>query len=458
MRRRFHEPTSVEAKTAAATGGELEVVGDEQERGTAAGLDGEEELGHCASGSLIEIAGRLVGQEDVGLVRERAGKGHALLLAARKLGREMVHPVRKPDLGEELGSARLRIRPTEQFHRQGDVLARGHRWHEMEGLEQDADVPPAKARELVLAQAIEFPAAHHDAAAGGALDAADDGKQARFSRARGTHDAHHRPGLDRKIDPAQDRNRSARPLKDQVNVFKIDHDARRPFSHVKPREDMDRMARPSKLLRLLAALAFPFTVLHAFASSPEGCRIAVLGDSLTAGLGLPAGEAFPARLEAALRARGFPCAVIDAGVSGDTSAGGAARIAWVLADRPSHLLVELGGNDALRALPPEQLEENLERIVLTAKNQNVAVMIAGMLAPTNLGPEYGAAFAAAYQKVVDRHQLAFYPFFLDGLVDRPDLFQKDGIHPNAAGVAEIVARILPTVEAWLRESGVLPRP
>ncbi|MCX8102334.1 MAG: arylesterase [Geminicoccaceae bacterium] len=218
------------------------------------------------------------------------------------------------------------------------------------------------------------------------------------------------------------------------------------------RSDMERTPTRRKMLALLAASG----LVAAAPARAADCRIAVLGDSLAAGYGLPPAAAFPARLEAALRARGFPCAVLDAGVSGDTSAGGAARVGWVLADRPSHLLVELGGNDALRALPPEQLEANLERIVAAARTAGVPVMIAGMLAPTNLGPEYGAAFAAAYRRVVDRHDLAFYPFFLDGLVGRPELFQADGIHPNAAGVAVIVEGILPTVEAWLVATGVSP--
>ncbi len=216
------------------------------------------------------------------------------------------------------------------------------------------------------------------------------------------------------------------------------------------------MERASTRRKVLAALVAG-TIVHLRPAGAAECRIAVLGDSLTAGYGLAVADAFPARLEAALRSRGWACAVVDAGVSGDTSAGGAARVAWVLADRPTHLLVELGGNDALRALPPEELEANLERIVAAARAQGVPVMIAGMLAPSNLGADYGDAFAAAYRRVVDRHALAFYPFFLDGLMGRPTFFQADGIHPNAAGVTLVVERILPSVEAWLRATGVSRR-
>lgn len=219
---------------------------------------------------------------------------------------------------------------------------------------------------------------------------------------------------------------------------------------------MERSVTRRKVLGELWAVLAATVLPSVRAPAAAACRIAVLGDSLTAGYGLALADAFPVRLEAALRGLGFPCSVIDAGVSGDTSAGGAARVDWVLADRPSHLLVELGGNDALRALPPEELEANLERIVAAARAVGVPVMIAGMLAPTNLGADYGRAFAAAYRRVVDRHGLAFYPFFLDGLIDRPDLFQADGIHPNAAGVAVIVERILPSIEAWLRATGVSP--
>jgi acyl-CoA thioesterase-1 len=206
-----------------------------------------------------------------------------------------------------------------------------------------------------------------------------------------------------------------------------------------------RLNRRRGLVLLAGLLLGPRSPARAAAA----CRLAVLGDSLTAAYGLPLEDGFPARLEAALRARGHDCVIIDAGVSGDTSAGGRARLDWVLADRPTHLLVELGANDALRALPPEQLEANLDAIVTTARGQGVSVMIAGMLAPPNLGDAYGEAFALAYRRVAERHGVPLYPFFLDGVAAVPELNQADGIHPNAQGVREIVARILPAVEAWL---------
>jgi acyl-CoA thioesterase I len=209
---------------------------------------------------------------------------------------------------------------------------------------------------------------------------------------------------------------------------------------------MDRRA-----LTLKAGLLLGLAASAAGAAQPY--RIAVLGDSLTAGQGLPLEQAFPAVLEQALRRAGHDCTVIDAGVSGDTSAGGVARVDWVLADAPSHLIVELGANDGLRALPTDALERNLEAIVTAAEAQSIPVLLAGMLAPPNLGAAYTGAYKAVYTRVAERHSLPLYPFFLDGAIGVAGMMQPDGIHPNAAGVAEIVRRMLPHVDRWLSNSG-----
>ncbi len=176
-------------------------------------------------------------------------------------------------------------------------------------------------------------------------------------------------------------------------------------------------------------------------------RIAVLGDSLTAGFGLPKEDAFPARLEAALRAGGHAWQVVDAGVSGDTSAGGLARLDWVLADEPEVVIVELGANDGLRGLPTDRMEANLDAILAQTRSSGSTVLLAGMRAPANFGPDYEAAFRAVYERLAAEHGVAFYPFFLEGVAMEPHLNQSDGIHPNADGVAEIVRRIMPHVVA-----------
>lgn len=201
----------------------------------------------------------------------------------------------------------------------------------------------------------------------------------------------------------------------------------------------------------LAAVCAGWTAapLPAGAKGPTPCRLAVLGDSLTAGYGVALEDAFPVRLEAALDDRGYACAVLDAGVSGDTSAGGLARLDWVLGDDPTHLLVELGGNDALRALPVDAMAANLAAIIEGAQARAVHVMLLGMLAPPNLGSRYTDAFAAVFPALAERYDVPLYPFFLDGVAAEPALLNADGIHPNAAGVAVIVDRLLPAVTAWL---------
>jgi acyl-CoA thioesterase-1 len=153
--------------------------------------------------------------------------------------------------------------------------------------------------------------------------------------------------------------------------------------------------------------------------------------------------------------------VLDGGVSGDTTAGGLARLDWALADRPDAVIVELGGNDGLRALPPAQTEANLAAILDRLAARGTPALLAGMLAPPNLGAAYGGEFAAVFHRLAQaRPGVVFYPFFLDGVAADPALNQPDGIHPNAAGVAEIVRRILPAVEALLAKvpGAAPPRP
>lgn len=179
----------------------------------------------------------------------------------------------------------------------------------------------------------------------------------------------------------------------------------------------------------------------------------MVGDSLTAGFGLPEDQAFPARLEAALKERGHAVRVINAGVSGDTTAGGKARLDWTLADRPQVVIVELGSNDALRGLDPAQTEANLDAIVGRAKASGARVLLAGMLAPSNWGREYQQRFDAVFPRLAEKHGVPLYPFFLDGVALDPKLNQQDGIHPNAAGVEIIVQRILPAVEALVKDGG-----
>jgi len=181
--------------------------------------------------------------------------------------------------------------------------------------------------------------------------------------------------------------------------------------------------------------------------------ILALGDSLTAGFGLAQPDSFTVQLEAALAKAGTVAKIKNAGVSGDTSAGGRARLAWALAEKPDAVMIELGANDGLRGLNPKRTEANLDAIIAMAKAQGLPVLLTGMRAPPNLGVEYGEEFNSLFARLARKHEVLFYPFFLEGVAALPTLNQADGIHPNGQGVAEIVRRLVPIVEKLITQVG-----
>ena len=175
-------------------------------------------------------------------------------------------------------------------------------------------------------------------------------------------------------------------------------------------------------------------------------RIAVLGDSLSAGYGLPASAAFPARLEQALTAKGIKVTVANAAVSGNTVADGLARLDWSIPDGTDAVILELGANDALRGFDPAITRRGLTEIVKRLKQRKIEILLAGMLAPRNMGEAYGRSFDAIYPQLAEAEDLLLYPFFLEGVAADPKLNLPDGLHPTAEGIGVIVERILPTVE------------
>ena len=180
-------------------------------------------------------------------------------------------------------------------------------------------------------------------------------------------------------------------------------------------------------------------------AASEPIHILMLGDSLTAGYGLIKSESLPARLQAALEHTLPGLKVINSGISGDTTAGGRARLAWSLATRPNAVIIALGANDGIRGLAPEQTYANINAMIRTIKDAGVPVLLAGMRAPPNLGTEYGSAFDAVFPRLANEHGVVFYPFLLEGVVARSEFNQSDGIHPNARGVDIIIDKILPLV-------------
>ncbi|MEN8721435.1 MAG: arylesterase [Alphaproteobacteria bacterium] len=220
------------------------------------------------------------------------------------------------------------------------------------------------------------------------------------------------------------------------------------------------------ILAIIGSLSFvfyaPITAAdQSGAAAVPQQTILALGDSLVAGYGLPPGDGFTDQLADALNSddgNSPAVSIINAGVSGDTSAGGLARLGWIMDDTIDLLIITLGGNDVLRALPPEQTYANLGAIITQARAQlpDLPILLTGMMAPPNLGEEYAAAFNPVYQKLAADYDVALYPFFLEGVAADPTLNQADGIHPNKEGVAVIITKILPHVKAALAETPSIP--
>ncbi len=201
---------------------------------------------------------------------------------------------------------------------------------------------------------------------------------------------------------------------------------------------------------LLAAFAMFGVRGDSMAQEPSGeIVIVALGDSLTAGYQLPQEAAFPVQLEKALRSRGANVKVINAGVSGDTASDGLARLDWALPEDADAVILELGANDALRGIPVQETTRVLTELMEKLKERKLPVLVAGMEAPRNWGPDYVTAFRAMYADLAKKYDALLYPFFLDGVALDKSLSLPDGIHPTAKGVERIVERILPSVEALI---------
>jgi acyl-CoA thioesterase-1 len=218
-------------------------------------------------------------------------------------------------------------------------------------------------------------------------------------------------------------------------------------SYGNPFAAVERLART-----FLCLLALMVVTTAAVAQTPSNgpVKLVVLGDSLSAGLGLPAADAFPAQLEKALKDKGLNVAIDNAGVSGDTTSGGLDRLDWSVPEGTQGVILELGANDALRGTDPKVTRAALDAIITRLKARHVAMLVCGMLAPPNYGADYAAQFNAIYPDLAKKYGVPLYPFFLDGVAADSKLNQADGMHPTAAGVAVIVQKILPMAESFVR--------
>ncbi len=196
-----------------------------------------------------------------------------------------------------------------------------------------------------------------------------------------------------------------------------------------------------------------FSVVLSVSAQARTINLVGFGDSLMAGYQLPPGDGFPEKLQAALKAKGLDVSITNAGVSGDTTTGGLSRIDWSVPDGTDGVILELGANDALRGIAPEQSEKNLDQMLARLKERGIAVLLVGMMAPPNMGGDYAARFNPIYEKLARKYGVSLYPFFLDGVVLDQSLKLEDGMHPNSKGVDVMVQKMEPSITQFV---GTLP--
>ncbi len=215
---------------------------------------------------------------------------------------------------------------------------------------------------------------------------------------------------------------------------------------VNARRNWHSLAQVVVLLAAVNASVSAADAPMAQAEPAKPIRIVAFGDSLTAGYGLKPRHAFPAQLQKALKARGHNVVVVNAGVSGDTTAAGLERIAWAVPDGTDAVILEFGGNDALRGIDPKVTRANLDKIISSLEDRDIPILLAGIRAPANWGEDYSKAFDVIFPDLADEYGLVFYPFFLENVELNPKLNLNDGLHPNSKGITEIIKQIVPSVE------------
>jgi acyl-CoA thioesterase I len=336
-----------------------------------------------------------------------------------------------------------------EFERQRHILERRHGRNQVKGLKDDADPSTPEPGDRVLVKKPEIVAVEPHASGARPLEATDYHHQGGFARARRTDQADGLAGGDLERDAAQDVDGPRGTPQSQMNIFQRHKRAAgmKRCGHV----PSELRAYGQKLpvfneMRLIGCLlAASLSLAAAIPAWAHPPVILDFGDSLTAGYGLPPEQAFPARLEAWLRSKRIEARVVNAGVSGDTTAGGLARIDWALADKPDLVILALGANDALRGIDPKTVHTNLDRMIQKVEAVGAKVLLLGMVAPPNWGEEYKHDFDRVFPELARAHHVPLYSFFLEGVAMKPELNQADGIHPNAAGVAVLVDSIGPIV-------------
>ena len=417
-------------------------MGHEDECGAGRGIEFEEHVDDGAACFVVEVAGRLVGEEDFRAVDKSAGQGNALLLAAGELVRIVAGAVGQADPGEVVEGGGLRTADPAQLERHEDVLQGGERGEKLEALENETGGGIAQRGQAVLVQVAEVMSVQNDAAGGRTVQAGAESEQGGFATARGSDDGAGSTRGKVEGDVGQD---GERVPGGRVGLAQS-VDRENGHGHFGLGTGPFRGLLGVHMRGILYALFCGAVVATAAAGEPG--RVVILGDSITSGYNLNPEEAYPALLQEKIKAAGLDYAVVNAGLSGDTMAGGLRRIDWVLGEGAADVLViALGGNDGLRGLPVAQVEENLAAIMVKARAANPAVkiMVAGMQMPGSMGRDYTESFAAVFGRAAQAHGAVLLPFLLERVAGDPGMNQPDLIHPTAEGQRRIAETVWPVL-------------
>ena len=424
--------------------GEVLVVGHEHECRAVRLVEFPHEGNDRGAGGGIEISGWLIGKENPGRVDEGARQRHPLLLPARELRRIVRLPATKPHRREQLAGTG-RVGATEELEWDQHIFHGRERWHQLEGLKDEAHALTAEASPAVLRQGVEPHAIERDVALRRLVEAGQESQQRGLSAAAGADNGQECTGLHREGDILEDGERLPARLIFPGEAFAPDHHQPWGFGIL-------QRYLTSALVLLAAACGerspAPSRANATTADSADTRPVIVfLGTSLTAGLGLDPSQAYPALIQQKLDSAGLAYRVVNAGVSGETSSDARARLAWLLRMNPAVLIVETGANDGLRGLSVDALRANLDTILSVAGRHQPPprLVVIGMQAPPNLGSRYTEAFREVFPEEAAAHGAALVPFLLAGVGGVDSLNQGDGIHPTAAGqkmLAETVWRVL----------------
>jgi len=440
---------------AAAAFGEREIVGHHDECGPALAVQGEHQVDDLFAGGGVEIAGRFVGEQDRRFHDERTRQRDALLFAAGQFGRIVGETVGQPDPVEFGAGPAESVPVAGEFEGNGDVLKRRHVLNQVKGLEDDTDIGATKPGQGVLVEPGEVFAGNDHVAGLRRLQSGHHHQQRRFARTGRSDDADRFPGAYIEANTPEHMDPGGPAAEAQVNVLETDGVMRHGTTLLGIAANRNGPGTYGALAgKVQAAIFGSLAIVTAIsvlwvtsALADRGpIRLVALGDSLSAGFMLSPDAAFPVRLEQALRDKGYDVVVENAGVSGDTTSAGLARVDWSVPEGTDGVILELGANDALRGIDLAVTRAALDDIAERLKERDIDVLVAGMQAPPNMGKAYAEEFNVLFPELADRHDFILYPFFLDGIAADPSLNLDDGMHPNPDGVDVIVERILPYVE------------